>query len=309
MSYQPLVSIIIPVYNVAEYISSCINSVLQQSYPNIEIIIVNDGSTDNSLEICQSFEKRHPHILVIDQVNKGLSNARNTGIENSKGEYIAFVDSDDIIHPDYILHLLLSIEDDDISICRLKKFEQEIEIDFSISPSKVVKQKYTGTQANSLLYDHSKGIDMAVATNKLYRKEIWKKFKFPEGRLHEDIAIMYQIYDRVTQLSFIEVDLYYYRIRKNSITNGRSFKSIKDEYLALTEQIDFFSKKGQMFLKRNANRARKALFLEKSLDYNWQVWKNYSIYDILSDDLRTKVKIQLIIQKINSKVSSLIQKK
>lgn len=308
MSYQPLISIIIPVYNVAQYVSSCIISVLQQSYTNIEIIIVNDGSTDSSLEICQSLEKKHSRILVINKINGGLSTARNTGLEYSKGEYIAFVDSDDVIHPDYIKQLFFSIDDGDICTCELAKFEKEEEIDFSTSLHKFVTREYTGEQANNLLYDPSKGINMAVATNKLYKKEIWQKFRFPEGRLHEDIATVYLIYDNVAKVKFIETALYYYRIHESSITSIRSFKSIKDEYLALTEQTIFFSEKNASLLTRQANRARKSLFLNKNIDYNWQTWKDYSLLDIIFDDLRTKIKIKLITQKIISKISLLIGK-
>ena len=306
MSHEPLISIIVPVYNVENYIFSCLQSLLQQSYEKIEIIIVNDGSTDNSLEICRDFQKRYlKQITVIDKRNEGLSSARNTGINHSKGDYIAFVDSDDVVHQNYISTLFKVIGEADISICSLKKFYRPELIEPRSSLDKWHIQTFSGDVANGLLYDEQKGLDMAVVTNKLFKKDIWKIFKFPEGRLHEDIAVIYRIFDYVKSVAYVDAELYFYRIRNNSITSARSLKSIADEYKALTEQFVFFSKKGHSLLARNANRARKSLFLLKSVDNNLQIWREYNILNVIADDLRTKMKIKLILKKINGKVLAL----
>lgn len=299
MTRDTLISIIVPVYNVEKYVSSCIESLVQQSYKNIEIILINDGSTDNSLSVCKSLALLYTNIILIDQENQGLSETRNTGISHAKGKYIAFIDSDDIVHKDFVLTLHSAIGEASIAICRLKKFGQNDPVSLLTKLNEFLIISYSGEEANSLLYDQDKGMAMAVATNKLFSKEIWKTIKFPKDRYHEDIAIIYLLYDQAKSVKFIDAELYFYRTRNDSITSKRSFKSIKDEYKALSEQIDFFKKKKQNLLVRNANRARKSLFLLTELDQDWQVWKHYNIIEIIQDDLRTKVKIKLILKKIN----------
>lgn len=294
-----LISIIIPVYNVELYLKDCLDSVLNQSFKDFEIILINDGSTDNSLSICEGFENSFPNIRVVNQPNKGLSAARNKGIEKAIGKYIAFIDSDDLIHCDFLKILLDNIGDADMSICRVQEFQngEHIDLTKNINPTVVA---YSGMEMNEYLYHHTLAATTIIAPNKLYKKSLWDNYRFPINRLHEDCAIIYKIIDKAAQVKLIDAELYYYRKRENSITSIRSFKSLKDEYNAASEQIAFFEQKKQLNIIRNANRFRKSLFLNPALDKNWEVWKKYTIFNIFKDDLRTKVKLKLLSKKICS---------
>jgi len=298
MIREALISIVIPVYNVEKYILACLESLIHQSYTKIEIILVDDGSNDASPSICDEYALRDSRIKVLHQTNQGLSAARNIGIEYCKGEYIAFVDSDDIVHRDYILHLYNTIGEADIAVCRLKKFTDGEKIQLANSVS-CTSRTFNGKEANNNLFHHDLGIHMAVVTNKLFNRTLWENFRFPLGVLHEDIAIIYKILDRVALIQFLDCQLYFYRQRQNSITMLRTFKSLVDEYQALTEQTLFFQDRQQFTASRNANRSRKTLFLLHPFPQNWDVWKDYSILDILKDDLRTETKVKLILKKLS----------
>lgn len=294
---RPLISVIIPVYNVEKYLSECINSVINQSYTNYEILLINDGSTDNSHSICLEYESKYNNITVFNQQNKGLSAARNKGIETSKGDYIAFIDSDDLIHKDFLKTLIYNIEDSDISICNVQEFQNSISIDYEINnPLKI--ETYSGKEMNEFLYLPKLELITIIAPNKLYKKSLWDNNRFPLDRLHEDCFIIYKVIDKATTVKLIDTALYFYRKRNDSITASRTFKSLKDEYEAASEQIIFFQQRNQLEIIKNANRFRKSLLLLASLDKNWDTWKNYTILNILKDELRTKIKLKLIQKKI-----------
>lgn len=294
---KPLVSIIIPVYNVELYLKDCLNSVLNQSFKDFEIILINDGSTDESPIICEYYYHNNKNITLVNQENKGLSATRNKGIEIAKGKYIAFIDSDDLIHIDFLKVLITHIGTSDISICTIEEFQDgnSIVLNIEQNPSIIT---LSGTEMNDFLYHPVHAVTTIIAPNKLYKKSLWDGLQFPINRLHEDCAVIYKIIDKATQVTLIDYNLYFYRKRINSITSIRSFKSLKDEYDAATEQIYFFQQKKQFSIIKNANRFRKLLFLHPSLDKNWDAWKQYNILNILQDDLRTKVKLKLILKKI-----------
>ncbi len=300
MYTNKLISVIVPVYNVEQYVSACVDSILSQSYKNIEIILVNDGSQDNSRQICEDYLKSDSRIILINKENGGLSDARNKGIECATGDYLAFIDSDDIIHRDYLKIMSQNIGESDIAICRLKKFTiQEPDNSLPISER---YEELSGFEMNEFLFHEKLGIHTIVATNKLYRRTLWSHLRFPIGRLHEDCAVIYLILNQAKSVKLLDSELYFYRMREDSITSYRSFKSIADEYHALSQQVSFFKKNGQNQIVKNANRSRKALFLHQSLDTNWSVWRNYSINSIIKDDLRTKIKIRLILRKLFPKL-------
>ena len=161
MDNSILVSVIIPVYNVEKYLKECLESVLAQTYRNLEIIVVNDGSTDNSSQICHEF--KDPRLILIDKKNGGLSDARNKGVEVSNGKYIIFVDSDDVIHPQLVEELLgnLLTYEGDISGCSFLKFEDNnpIQWDFTDYPkhqwtTEDVMRELVGTYSNELTIAH-----------------------------------------------------------------------------------------------------------------------------------------------------------
>ena len=212
-----LVSIIVPVYNTSKYLEKCLYSLINQTIKNIEIIVVNDGSTDNSLEIINKIAKEDKRIKVYNKKNGGLSSARNYGIEKSTGKYIGFVDSDDYVRKDMYEILKKNLEDNsaDMSICRWYLVENEIKRECNFKTENIV---LNSEDAINVLLSHS-SFDNFVVT-KLYKRELFDYIRFDEGKLLEDLLIMYKLINKSRLISLCSEPLYYYVQRNNSITNN-----------------------------------------------------------------------------------------
>ncbi len=231
MIYSELISIIVPVYNVERYLEKCINSIIAQTYDNIEIILVNDGSTDDSTSIIARFEKVDSRVRSYSQDNGGLSAARNTGIDNAKGRYIAFVDGDDYIHPRMveILYNNLINTDSDISVCDLfwiseeEKTEEYIDNNITVFNGINVLRKMIRDDLISV-----------VAWNKLYKREIFNSLRYPVGRLHEDEFVIHRILSQCNRSVYSTAKLYYYIRREGSIVAKTSPKKLEDAMCAFT---------------------------------------------------------------------------
>jgi len=224
---RPLVSVVIPVYNVEKYIKDCITSVIGQSYNNLQIIIINDGSNDKSEDICNEFAKKDSRIIFIQKQNGGLSDARNVGINNANGEYIVFIDSDDYISPNFIeIMLTESIKNQsDIVACSYYKTSEH-------GSSPVTKNieiiKLTNTEAVIDVLS-PKSICEVMTWNKIYKTRLFKEYKitFPVGKIHEDNFTTFRLFYYANNVLFINLPLYYYRQRANSImSQGFSERSI-----------------------------------------------------------------------------------
>lgn len=213
------ISVIVPIYKVEEYLHRCIDSIINQTYTNLEIIIVDDGSPDNCPMICDEYAKKDSRIRVIHKKNGGLSDARNAGLEIATGEYIGFVDSDDWIHKDmyHILYKNIIEKDADIAECSIKKERNYIE-DFDI-PYKYDIFSYTKLDAMGALI--SEDIIKQTVWNKLYRKKVIDSIMFEKGKLHEDEFWTYQVLNKCEKLVHMEIDLYYYFQREDSIMGER----------------------------------------------------------------------------------------
>ena len=189
----PLVSVIIPVYNVEPYLREALDSVLSQTYDNLEIILIDDGSTDGSGDICDEYALHDSHIRVIHQNNKGLSAARNAGLDVISGDYIVFLDSDDVYLPEYVSYLkeILVKEDADIVECKLKTFRngESYANNESITDQSTEYRTFNRIEAlHALVHDDIS----VVATNKLYKRKLWDDIRFPEGYVYEDNNSMYK---------------------------------------------------------------------------------------------------------------------
>lgn len=241
-----LISVIVPVFNVEKYLDECIESICNQTYCNLEIILVNDGSTDNSLEICKKWEHIDDRICVLNQENAGLSAARNAGIDIAKGDIIAFVDSDDKLLPWMYQRLYET----------MKKNQTKIVVcDFSVLDEEG-KNKECGRNLNSkqlsveeyydLMYDKEMGmyVPFVVAWNKLYRKEVFKEIRYPNERIHEDSFIIHRLIYDAQKISWINDKLYIYRMRKNSIMKENFSIKKFDEAYAIIDRIHFLQDKG-----------------------------------------------------------------
>ena len=212
-----LVSVIVPIYNAERYLKTCLECLRQQTYSNIEIVLVNDGSVDKSLEICEEYKKKDSRIKVISQMNKGLAGARNTGIRCSKGKYIIFLDADDYIATDYIDYLKSMIVNDvDLSMCMLKvtdHYEKNRKIGKDYSVETIDTHEFFRRSLNSTKYTSVCG--------KMFEKEFFKGVLFPEGMLHEDIYILADLMKNVKAINVGSESGYYYVKHAGSITTSK----------------------------------------------------------------------------------------
>lgn len=228
------ISVVVPVYNVEKYLAECIESIMFQSYKNLEIIIVNDGSTDHSLDICKKYKEQDERIILINKKNGGLSSARNLGLKYATGEYVGFVDSDDLIDKDMyqILYDLIQSSDSDIVCCDYIGCDEDSNIETGISDSGEIFQ-YTNYEAVSyLLYDD---YYKCFAWNKLYKKNLFEDINYPEGKWYEDISTTYKLMIKSSKITYVRKRLYVYRERSNSITNAQFDKRTYDLLDAINE--------------------------------------------------------------------------
>lgn len=228
-----LISVVVPIYNVEQYLSRCIESILNQTYNNIEIILVDDGSSDSCPQICDKYKEKKENILVVHQKNKGLSAARNTGIKLAHGKYICFVDSDDYINPNMlsVLHHNLVNYNCEISCCGHTDIYESGNI--NKNGKNVNKIEIYSSKEALRVYMYTQKIDV-VAWNKLYLKELFKDIAYEEGKLFEDHFTTYKLLDKAKRIVNTTQLLYYYCKRSNSI-GGTAF-SVKN--YQLKEAID-----------------------------------------------------------------------
>lgn len=239
----PLISVIIPVYNVAPYLQEALDSVVNQTYKELEIIVVDDGSTDGSREICDEY-KTDSRFTLIYQNHKGVSAARNAALDVASGEFIGFLDPDDAYHPDYIQSMLETILESvsDIVICWTRHFctdkkmgVSEESIDYSSNPA--LPGKYNRIAAFHILLEER--ITVAV-WDKLYKRELWSGIRFPEEiGSGEDRVALFQVFDRSNDVYVMDKFLYFKRKRQESISETFSNKIIRDTTKSLRYVADF----------------------------------------------------------------------
>lgn len=232
-----LVSIIVPVYNVESYLKKCIESILAQSYRNFELILVNDGSTDTSEDICRDYERKDDRIVLINKSNGGLSDSRNTGIEQAKGVWMLFVDSDDWIDENLCNRCIEHAYEtnSDIVVFGLIKVFKDKHIKMSVNDiqSGVIEKN----KAMSLLGDDGFG---NYAWNKLYKRELFKDIRYPVGKYLEDIGTTCYLFEKANRISYLKEYYYYYLQRNNSIMHSMSSEKAYDQFELRLYQNRFF---------------------------------------------------------------------
>lgn len=212
-----LVSVIVPVYKVEEYLRECVDSIINQTYKNLEIILVDDGSPDKCGEICDEYARDDSRVTVYHKENGGLSDARNYGMSRAHGEYITFVDSDDVIKENFVEALMRLIDkyDADIAMLPLINFstsvawKTEMTRDYCVSPHDAFIE---------ILYQ--RGADVC-ACSKIYRRDLWDGIQFPKGMYYEDLATIHKLILRSVKIAYSNEKLYAYRMRQGSIMKSR----------------------------------------------------------------------------------------
>lgn len=235
-----LISVIVPVYNVSEYLCECVDSILAQTYQNLEIILVDDGSTDNCPELCDEYALKDRRISVVHQENQGASVTRNKGYEVSKGRYLAFVDADDILSNNYIEILYHSIMKykAQIAICAYTRLRKELEM-------KTAKQDYAITSEKMLKEWHGKRKFIeTIVWNKLYSRAVFEAFGdcklFPEGKAYEDIYSSHLFINNAQKIAVTDRKLYYYRKREGSASRTCTKAAAMKDLEAQRVRMRFF---------------------------------------------------------------------
>lgn len=257
------ISVIITAFNVEAYIGACLKSVASQTYQNLEILIVDDGSTDGSGKICDAFAETDPRVRVIHQENQGPSVARNRGTEEACGNYISYVDGDDILLPDYFALLFRNLKKSgaEISVLNHLTFQKEGELKKRnrISPDfEIISGKQA---AERIIKDHE--TNMITAWGKLYDRRLREFLRYPPGKIHEDDFTTYKVFYEAKLVAVSDERLYALRTRSGSITSGYSLKRL-EKLEALEESILWLSERGEERLSDYA----KLLYI-KNLEIAW----------------------------------------
>lgn len=236
-----LVSIIIPVYNVAPYLQEALDSVVHQTYSNMEIIIIDDGSMDSSGAISDEYAEKDPRIHVIHQENKGLSNARNAGLDQAAGEYIAFLDPDDAFDTTFIEELKTAIdcEPADLAIGKYTIHYTTGKMHRKVNDHAEPRIQAGTYDRLGMLQALADGAVNVSVWNKLYRRELWEKIRFPEGHVFEDQETAYRIMDECGRTVIVDNPLYFHRKRRGSITRTVSRKIVSDRILAASRVDEY----------------------------------------------------------------------
>ena len=210
-----LVSIVVPVYKTERYLRRCVDSIRRQDHPELEIILVDDGSPDNSGALCEELSREDGRIRVIHKTNGGLSSARNAGIEAARGDYICFVDSDDYVETDYVSTLFRLICEHDADLAKINYIEISSD-DYSEKPAKVPERIYLGRDVEKAYLELR--VDSACVF--MYRKSLIGSTRFPEGKTSEDIPFNFALFQRAGRFVYLPQNKYYYWHNPDSISNG-----------------------------------------------------------------------------------------
>ena len=258
-----MITIVVPVYNVEKYLSRCVDSILDQTYTDFELLLVDDGSPDNCGEICDEYAKKDSRIFVIHQKNGGLSAARNTGIDwfykQNRSDYITFVDSDDWLHPDYLKILMNGVTENDLKICACNYKRVTTELPHQ----KYDENGYEVTSPEDFLVNHSWQYN--YAWGKLYHKSLFEDVRYPVGKNFEDTFTTYKVLHKCEKLAYIDLQLYYYLRNEQGISRSPWKPSELVIFDAMQEQMQFYKEKN----------------LQKAFDKEFQLFVHHHAYQIV----------------------------
>jgi glycosyltransferase involved in cell wall biosynthesis len=241
---RPLVSVVVPVYNVEKYLPECVDSIISQSYANLEIILVDDGSPDNCPALCDEYAEKDKRVQVIHKKNGGLSDARNAGIKKATGKYICFIDSDDYVAKTFIekLYEALDKNNANMSVCGYKCVYSDGTMKIDERP----KEAVLGEDDYWLKVNPDMFTTFVVAWNKLYKKEIFAKIRYEKGKINEDEIILHQVVSQCKRIAVISDKLYFYRKREDSIMGAKKKNELSDDaYEGLLGRAEYFLSKGK----------------------------------------------------------------
>ena len=295
-----LLSIIIPIYNVEKYLEKCIKSIINQTYRNLEIILINDGSIDESAKICGKYKEQDNRIIFINKKNGGAASAKNEGLKVAKGDYIAFVDSDDFIEPDMIEYMVNTIKkyNSDIIQCKLIDYYTDtVTFNQESVSEKIVKTK-------DFLYLSLKHWENNLFCNKLFKREVIKNIFFKEGRCIDDEFFTYKCIINSKNIVISNKIVYNYRMRKSGV-----MKSESSQKQILRDRVDYLYDRYN--LVKTIYKDLDNAFLEHLLTYYLIISKDYyvdeKILDYMKKNLKS-IKQKIIISNIDIRIKISILK-
>ena len=235
-----LISIIVPVYNVEEYLKQCLDSILEQTFINYEVILVNDGSTDSSGLICQEYVGKDARIRYFEKENGGLSDARNYGIEQAQGEYLTFVDSDDFLDVSHlsILYNALVNNDADISIANYANYQTSTATFYLHTFGDYYEKIYTSEELiDDLSILERNDLSFSTIWGSLYKKSVFSFLRFPKGVIGEDVALIYKMYTQVDKIVYVHKDTYIYRENDSGISKSKIYPLVTAQLNHVAERL------------------------------------------------------------------------
>ena len=240
MATEPRISVIIPVYKCEKYLENCVNSILNQIFSDFEIILVDDGSPDNSGIICDRLAEKHNKITVLHQDNQGQAAARNNGVKIARGEWLHFVDADDTIHPQMLEALYDAVNKNNVNLAMCSAIQGEVIPDSFNSPKETVFQTLETTEDNILNLCKNEKYYYWVVWGKLIHRSIYEKHPLTEGRIYEDNAIVCKWLYEAKKVALTDAPLYFYYVNTTGTTKKDFTQKHLDILWAFKEQIDFF---------------------------------------------------------------------
>ena len=250
---QPLVSIIVPIYNAEKYLDRCMKSLLNQTYHNTEIVLVDDGSSDHSAEVCRKYTDQYEKVRFFQKSNGGAASARNFGIDHARGEYLAFVDADDYVQDIFIeklLNLCLTYNSE-IAMCDFVWVHTD-ECNFEQLVENKIQKVNTPMEMMYRCCNKNKIIE-TIIPNKLYKKSLFDDLRYPEGMTYEDLAMTHQILYKATSIAECNNKMYAYFMSDNSVTRKKyNIHNFRSENKAQDERIVFFRDIGEKQLFQKA---------------------------------------------------------
>jgi glycosyltransferase involved in cell wall biosynthesis len=280
MKKDALISVIVPIYMVQDYLGKCVKSIRNQTYDNLEIILVDDGSKDDCGKMCDEFAKEDERIRVIHKVNGGLSDARNAGIEVAKGKYFVFIDSDDYIHPQMIECLVKPVEEGqaDMSVCEYTNVRDDDEpvMDEISDPETIIIESTADKRQYFLCETYVK---FTVAWNKLYPRGYFENVRYPKGKIHEDEFTTYKLLEKADKVAYITTPLYYYVQRGSSIMGEGFSKKSLDRFEALDQRINYYMEQGNYDWAEKVHSIYRMMFIHDTRKVNMSDDFDYSVLD------------------------------
>lgn len=253
---MPQISVIVPIYNVEAYLKRCVDSIIEQTFTDFELILVDDGSPDRCGEICDQYAETDRRVKVIHKENGGLSDARNAGIDIAKGIYLSFIDSDDWVEDTFLEVLYTEAEKNsaDISVVNYHEEYENVRREAKQVDNRIL----TGIEALNYLYrPNHLAIYSCIVCNKLFKKELFDNIRFPVGKLNEDSFTIHKLLYKADRICFTGNDLYCYYQRNNSIMHETFSEKRLDEYGVFAERARFFNENKLIDLCRENDRVRK----------------------------------------------------